>query len=251
MMSECPNQRVFTIVEEPLEEEQADFDSPPIFDEATYDEDVIYEDTGEMLVIRRVLNFSPVQDDVWLCNNIFHTRCTSHGKVCDVIIDSGTCENVISKTMVQKIPLKIEKRPKSYKLSWLKKGKCVQVDQRYLVNFSIGEKYRDEVWCDVVPMDAYHLLFGRYWQFDRKVHHDGFKNTYSFELNGVKITLGPSRMKIKSKPALKDSNFILSKSEFTEIFEESQIAFASVVKEVKGDRGNLIPGPVVFLLEQF
>jgi hypothetical protein len=56
---------------------------------------------------------------------------------------------------------------------------------------------------------------------------------------------------MKSKPILKDSNFILSKSEFTEIFKESQIAFALVVKEVKGDRSTLIPRPVVPLLEQF
>jgi CTP:phosphocholine cytidylyltransferase-like protein len=132
-----------------------------VFDEATDEEDVIYGDTGEMLVIRRVLNFSPVQDDVWLRNNIFHTRCTSHGKVCDVIIDSGSCENVVSENMVQKLPLKTEKHPKLYKLSWLEKDKCVQVDQRCLVNFSIGEKYRDEVWCDVVLMDACHLLLGR------------------------------------------------------------------------------------------
>jgi hypothetical protein len=113
------------------------------------------------------------------------------------------------------LPLKTEKHPKPYKLSWLEKDKCVQVHQRCLVNFSSGEKYRDEVWCDVVPMDACHLLLGRPWQLDRKVHHDGFKNTYSFELNGAKITLGPSRMEIKSKPALNDSTFILSKSEFT------------------------------------
>jgi Retrotransposon gag protein/Zinc knuckle len=117
MMSECPNQRVFTIIEEPLEEEQAYFDSPPIFDEAADEEDVIYGDTGERLVIRRVLNSSPVQDDVWLRNNIFHTRCTSHGKVCDVIIDSGSYENVISEIMVQKLPLKTEKHQKPYKLS--------------------------------------------------------------------------------------------------------------------------------------
>jgi hypothetical protein len=92
---------------------------------------------------------------------------------------------------------------------------------------------------------------GRPWQFDRKLHHDSFKNTYFFELNDAKITLGPSRMEMKSKLSLKDSNCILSKSEFTEIFEESQIAFALVVKEVKGDRSTLIPGLVVPLLEKF
>jgi hypothetical protein len=64
MMSERPNQRVFTIIEEPLEDEHVEFDSPPIFDEPTKDEDVIYGDMGEMLVIRCALNFNQIQDDV-------------------------------------------------------------------------------------------------------------------------------------------------------------------------------------------
>ena len=178
-----------------------EFDSPPIFDEPLEEEDVTYGDTGELLVIRRALNSNPVEDEVWFRNNIFHTRCTSHGKVCDVIIDSGSCENVVSNTMVQKLPFKTEKHPQPYKLSWLQKGKSMQVDQRCLVNFSIGNKYRDEVWCDVVPMDACHLLLGRPWQYDRKVVHDGFKNTYSFEKDGLKIILGPFKMKNLSKPA--------------------------------------------------
>ena len=47
-------------------------------------------------------------------------------------------------------------------------------------------------WCVcVVPMQASHLLLGRPWQFDRHVLHDGYKNRYSFEHNGHKITLAP------------------------------------------------------------
>jgi Reverse transcriptase (RNA-dependent DNA polymerase) len=53
------------------------------------------------------------------------------------------------------------------------------------------------------------------------------------------------------KSALKESNFILSKSEFVEIFEESQIAFAFMVKEVKKEKNPKIPEPLVSLLEQF
>ena len=58
-----------------------------------------------------------------------------------------------------------------------------------LVVFRIG-KYEDEVVCDVVPMEAGHLL-GRPWQFDRRVKHDGFTNKYSFVLNQRPITLVP------------------------------------------------------------
>jgi len=40
-------------------------------------------------------------------------------------------------------------------------------------------------------MDACHLLLGRPWQFDRDVTHYGQSNTYSFKLNGKKMTLTP------------------------------------------------------------
>ena len=59
-----------------------------------------------------------------------------------------------------------------------------------LVSFRIG-KYEDEVLCDVVPMQAGHLLLGRPWQFDRRVKHDGFTNKYSFVLNQTTVTLVP------------------------------------------------------------
>jgi hypothetical protein len=110
---------MFTLIEEPLEEEHEEFDSSPIFDELVDEENVTYGDIGELLVIRRALNSNLINDEVWLRNNIFHTRCTSHDKVYDVIIDSGSCENAVTETMVQKLPLKTEKHCQPYKLSWL------------------------------------------------------------------------------------------------------------------------------------
>ena len=41
----------------------------------------------------------------WIRNNIFHTKCTSHGKICKVIIDTRSFENLVSKEMVQKLGL--------------------------------------------------------------------------------------------------------------------------------------------------
>ena len=45
--------------------------------------------------------------------------------------------------------------------------------------------------CDVVPMQAGHLLLGRPWKFDRKVQHDGFTNKYSFVHNQQNVTFVP------------------------------------------------------------
>lgn len=62
------------------------------------------------------------------------------------------------------------------------------------------KKYSDQVWCDVIPMDACHLLIDLPRQYDRKVQHDDFKNTYSFVKNSVNIILGPSKPELISKP---------------------------------------------------
>ena len=59
-----------------------------------------------------------------------------------------------------------------------------------LTSFSIGI-YKDEVLCDVVPMEANHLLLEKPWQFHRRVIHDGYKNRYSFMKDGKKVTLIP------------------------------------------------------------
>ncbi|KAI5313676.1 hypothetical protein L3X38_042852 [Prunus dulcis] len=88
--------------------------------------------------------------------------------------------------MVDKLNLKTEKKPISYKLSWVKKGNEVVVNQRCLVTFSIGQKYQDSQWCDVIPMDVCHILLGKPWQFDCKATHDGYKNTYTFIKDGTK-----------------------------------------------------------------
>ena len=243
--SECPNRKVITIFEEEIEE-QTPWEAEGSGQE---DEEITYEDQGESLVIRRSLNSMQAQEDSWLRSNIFHTKCTSQGKVCNVIIDGGSCENVVSNDMVQKLNLKTEKHPRPYKLSWFRKGNEVKVDKQCLVQFSIGSKYKDEVSCDVVPMDACHLLLGRPWQYDRRTHHDGYKNTYTFVKDGVKVILGPSKMNIP-KPCKGEGNNLLSRAEIRRAIHESEEPYALVVLE-ENEEVYDIPAPVQPLLLEF
>ncbi|GKF69357.1 reverse transcriptase domain-containing protein [Tanacetum coccineum] len=152
-------------------------DADPIYDteaEPKLDEpgdELVYPNRGEVLVIQRVLNVAvskSVDDNSWLRNNIFRTKCTFKGKIYDMIIDGGSCENVESTYIVEKLGMKTEDHPEPYQLTWLKKGNTVKVSQRCLVQFSIGKNYKDEVWSEVIPMDAAHILLGRPWKFDRK-----------------------------------------------------------------------------------
>lgn len=96
-------------------------------------------------------------------HNIFESTCTVNDKVCHFIIDSGSSENVIAVDVVPKLSLKSEAHPTPYLLAWLSRGTTVVVDHRVLVGFSIQGKYSDSVWCDIVPMDACHILLGRPW----------------------------------------------------------------------------------------
>ncbi|GJS11982.1 putative reverse transcriptase domain, zinc finger, CCHC-type, aspartic peptidase domain protein [Tanacetum coccineum] len=109
---DCPNKQVLTLIDE----------VDPLYDtEDEAETEVVYPDRGELLVTRRLLNTAVLdQDDdtTWLRTNIFRTQCTAKGKVCTVIIDGGSCENMVSTTMVEKLGLPIQNHPDPYQLTW-------------------------------------------------------------------------------------------------------------------------------------
>ena len=178
--SECPNRRIISLAEwETCKEEEEEEDKEVSLMEEQ-EEVVEVADEGELLVLRRALNSQKgVLDEQR--ENIFHTRCTIQGKVCSLIIDGGSCANVASSSMVEKLGLQASAHPHPYNIQLLNQGKGLQVNSRCLISFSIGKNYHDELWCDIIPMDASHLLLGRPWSFDRKVMHDGYLNTYTFQ----------------------------------------------------------------------
>ena len=187
--SQCPNKRVMVMRDngEIETDNESNSDSMPSLEDAGDEE---YAVQGELMVARRALSVQAKEDNEMQRDNIFHTRCHVQNKVCSVIIDGGSCTNVASTTMVEKLGMPTCKHPRPYKLQWLNDSGEVRVNKQVLVAFSIG-KYEDEVLCDVVPMKAGHLLLGRPWQFDRKVQHDGFTNKYSFMHNQRTVTLVP------------------------------------------------------------
>ena len=104
-----------------------------------------YADEGEALVIMRRLNVIQENEEAWLGDNIFQTKCTSHEKVCNMIIDSGNYTNVVAKEMVTKLNLKTEPHPQPYKIQWFQKGNGLKVTKKCLVSLSISENSKDEI----------------------------------------------------------------------------------------------------------
>ncbi|KAL4573498.1 hypothetical protein LXL04_020306 [Taraxacum kok-saghyz] len=204
-------------------------------------------DLGHALVLRRNFLAPLSRDDSWLRNNIFQSSCTIKDKVCRFVIDSGSCENVVSEDVVKKLGLEIEKHPKPYKLAWLQNGTDVTVSQQALVSFSIGPTYKDKIMCDIVAMDACHLLLGRPWQFDRRSAHDGFANTYSFFFGGKKIVLLPSNP--ATTPTRQSSTTLLSRSEFEAEIAKTGVIYALFCKPTSDT--TPIPDSVQPLLNEF
>jgi len=62
------------------------------------------------------------------------------------------------------------------------------VNQQVKVPFSIGT-YKDEVICDIVPIEARHILLGRPWQFDRKIIYNGLTNEITLTHLDTKFVL--------------------------------------------------------------
>jgi hypothetical protein len=141
------------------------------------------EDGKSMMMMKVLLKLEPEVENPVQRNNLFRTYCKNKDRVCKVIIGSGITDNLVSTEMVEKLELETTTHPSPYRVSWLQKGHQVMVTKQWLIEFKIG-RYRDEILCDVIPMDVCHVLLGRPWQFDINVIHDGRRNTYTLENNG-------------------------------------------------------------------
>ena len=76
------------------------------------------EGVGLELVMKRTL-LAPKKDnnEEWLRSNIFHSTCNIGGRVCYLVIDGGSYENVVSQEVVDKLGLQTELHPQPYKLT--------------------------------------------------------------------------------------------------------------------------------------
>ena len=61
-----------------------------------------------------------------------------NGRSCSMIIDGGSCTNVASTALVERLGLVCLKHPKPYRLQWLNECGEVRVTKQVLLTFTIG-----------------------------------------------------------------------------------------------------------------
>ena len=134
--SQCPNKRVMVMRDndEIETDDESNCDSRSSLEDADDEE---YGSQEELLIARRALSVQAKEEDEVQWENIFHTRCHVQNKVCSVIFNGGSCTNVTSTTLVEKLRLLTSKHPRTYKFQWLNDSGELWVQKQVFLTFSI------------------------------------------------------------------------------------------------------------------
>jgi hypothetical protein len=80
------------------------------------------EEDGKSLMMKKVLlKPEPEVEKLVQRNILFRTVCNTKDRVCKVIIDNGSTDNLVSTEMVEKLELETNAHPSPYRVSWLQK----------------------------------------------------------------------------------------------------------------------------------
>jgi len=135
---ECPNNR--TIIVNDQEEYESTSEVEDESEKENNLEKDIYEfESGAALVVTQILSVQVNDAENGQRHNLFYTRAKVQVKVVKVIIDGGSCHNLASKEMVEKLSLKLLKHPHPYHVQWLNNSGSIKIAQRVKVPFKIGE----------------------------------------------------------------------------------------------------------------
>jgi hypothetical protein len=200
VMKDCPSQRAYIATDDGGYVSASDVEdeialatnlAAPDDDEATAEiEDEVLGTAAtanyRTIIVQRVLSAQIKQEERLQRHNLFQMFLIVHDYRVRVIIDGGSCNNLVSSDLVKKLGLTTRAHPHPYHVQWFNNCGKVKVTQSARVHFSIGS-YHDHADFDVVPMQACSLLLGRPWEFDTDATHHGRSNTYTLIHKGKKI----------------------------------------------------------------
>jgi hypothetical protein len=103
--------------------------------------------------------------------HLFHSQMWVKGTPLHFIVDSGSQKNLISIEVVKHLGLSTTPHSQSYNIRWLHQGRDLRVNQQCLLSYDI-QPFKDEVLCDVSPLDVCDVLLGQPYMWRRHVFYE-------------------------------------------------------------------------------
>jgi hypothetical protein len=173
---DCPSKRVLIVKDDGEYSSSSDFDEDThalLATDHTGSEEQEEEHIGadeaeryESLIVQCVVCTQMEKAEQNQQHTLFQTKCVVKEHSCRMIIDEGSCNNLASSDMVEKLALSTKLHPHPYYIQWLNNSGKAKVTRLVRIHFLIGS-YHDVVECDIVPKQACNILLGRLWQFDK------------------------------------------------------------------------------------
>jgi hypothetical protein len=114
--------------------------------------------------------------------HLFHSQMWVKGTPLHFIVDSGSQKNLISAEVIKQLGLSTTPHPQPYNIGWLRQGRDLRVSQQCRLSYGI-QPFKDEVLCDVAPLDVCDVLLGQPYMWKRHV-------VYESRPRSVIVTLG-------------------------------------------------------------
>jgi len=150
LVSDYPRRKFVNITQQELEGDYEEHNTTE--EDCNYE--VAKEDGEEVVCVVRRLLYTPAQADESQRKLIFEGKCSVTNKMCKLVINSCSCENLVSQSLLEHLKLKTQLHPTLYNIAWIKKGPSMKITQQCYLPLSLGKTYRSDILCDIMEIDA-------------------------------------------------------------------------------------------------
>jgi hypothetical protein len=142
---------------------------------------------------------------------LFHSQKWVKGTPLHFIVDSGSQKNLISAEVVRQLELSTTPTPQPYNIGWFHQGRDFRVSQHCQLSYDI-QPFKDEVLCDVSPLDVCDVLLSQPYMWKYHVVYDSRPRSVIVSLGYYKIHLLHNLFKRRTE--VQCNHYILAPSTF-------------------------------------
>ena len=113
------------------------------------------------------------------------------------VVDNDSQNKLISAEVFKRLELLKTPHPQPYNIGWLSQGRGICITQKCLLPYGI-KPFKDEVLCDVAPLEVCHVLLGQPYMWKRHIVYESRPRSVITTLGGklyrIPETVAPNKV---------------------------------------------------------